>query len=823
MGKRKLGGRYELGRTLGVGAFGKVKCATNLKTGEKVAIKILNRADIKKHGLINSVRTEVTALQLIPKHKHIVNLIEVLESKLTLYLVLELVSGGELFDKIKLEGKLNEDVARHYYRQLISALEFMHERKICHRDLKLENLLVDQDGVLKVTDFGLSGLHTGSGDQVFKTTLGSPNYVAPEVLIGRGYDGFKADIWSSGVILYVLLAGFLPFDEDNANELFKKICTGDFRFPQTFSNDVIDLLNNVLVVDPVKRYTLHDIKTHSWFQSQKAEDAYYDYKPNDDELIISANDVLPTQIETPRSSHKFSQSSKRQKKFSEDSQSADYQNDDDIHPSLAYHNKHHSLPVHRHKSADDSHASPEDYYDEEKKEVHKSKSQKLRDPNISNNSKDRPGLPKRRSLQIRLEKYDPNNSNNSNEDEAKYDDVMKQYPEQRSTDNNHSNNATHSHSGSAGGNVLAVDNQSDISDYQTSDIDSSPSLSPRNMQPISMTAFDLIGIVSTQMLNNVFTRSLQDTSSQIKTYTRFVSKSTPPKILYAIQEAVHRIADCTCRVASDRYEIKVIKRKAHRTIHINIQIFATPVSNEYMIECRRTQGNIFKYHEFFEEFEKQYKNVIQHHKSPNNEASITASPVTAGRNTSMSLSPSKKKGKQIKFRNLDAEHSKHSRSVSENAVFSNSNSAKLFSSASNNSTANDLAALGKMQELNHAESQPSHRKGNASKSSASSNTSVPSHHSSMSSVSEQRENLNASASPTPTHQHNTSFSIEELHHSDSSNFDESADIHHEHELNVKQAVNSKRHRRSSSGQGKTYGVTKTGHLDIPSKVPENSK
>ena len=212
MGKRKLGNRYELGRTLGVGAFGKVKCATNVKTGDRVAIKILNREDIKKHGLINSVRTEVTSLQRLPPHKHIVNLIEVLESKQTLYLVLELVSGGELFDKIKLEGKLNDDVARHYYRQLISALQFMHERNICHRDLKLENLLVDQDGVLKVTDFGLSGLHTG-GDEVFKTTLGSPNYVAPEVLNGKGYDGFKADIWSSGVILYVLLAGCMLSNE----------------------------------------------------------------------------------------------------------------------------------------------------------------------------------------------------------------------------------------------------------------------------------------------------------------------------------------------------------------------------------------------------------------------------------------------------------------------------------------------------------------------------------------------------------------------------------------------------------------------------------
>jgi 5'-AMP-activated protein kinase catalytic alpha subunit len=113
------------------------------------------------------------------------------------------IRGRFDFAKIKLEGKLNDDVARHYYRQLISALEFMHERKICHRDLKLENLLVDQDGVLKISDFGLAGLHTG-GDEVFKTTLGSPNYVAPEVLIGKGYNGFKADIWSSGVILYVL-------------------------------------------------------------------------------------------------------------------------------------------------------------------------------------------------------------------------------------------------------------------------------------------------------------------------------------------------------------------------------------------------------------------------------------------------------------------------------------------------------------------------------------------------------------------------------------------------------------------------------------------
>ena len=206
MGKRKLGGRYKLGRTLGVGAFGKVKEGTSLKNNNKVAIKILNKGDIRKYNLINSVKNEVSSLKLLPSHPHVVNLLEVLESKERLYLVLELVEGGELFDKIKNDGKFNENNGKHYYRQLISGLEFMHKHNICHRDLKLENILIDKNGTLKITDFGLSGLQSG-GDDVFKTTLGSPNYVAPEVLIGKGYNGFKADIWSSGVILYVLLAG----------------------------------------------------------------------------------------------------------------------------------------------------------------------------------------------------------------------------------------------------------------------------------------------------------------------------------------------------------------------------------------------------------------------------------------------------------------------------------------------------------------------------------------------------------------------------------------------------------------------------------------
>lgn len=627
----------------------------------------------------------------------------------------------------------------------------------------------------------------------------------------------------------------LPFDEDNANELFKKICTGDFRYPQTFSNEVIDLLNNILVVDPNKRYTLQDIKSHPWFQSQKEEDEYYtpimisadldnDNDDNDDNQQ-EKKPRMPTQIETPRSSKKY----KRAQKSSEDWMDND-SNGSNIHPALE---GVHSFDYVQQRVGFEQ--------EEEKKEVKRSKSQKgaLKISPLAN-TKNPPPNTKRKSIQICLSKYDE--TKESKESQQTYDQTMEQYPQQINNNNT---------------NFLPVgDNGSDISDYQTSDIDSSPSMSPRqNIEPISMTAFDLIGIVSTQMLNNVFTRSLQDTSTQIKTYTRFVSQANPPKILYAIQEAVHRIADCTCRVASDRYEIKVIKRKGHRTIHINIQIFQTPVVSEYMIECRRTQGNIFKYHEFFEEFEKQYKNVIEHldkggPNTPPNE---------------MINNHNKRRKPQIKFRNKESIdemvtnetnttlNSKHSRSVSENAAFINNNSnnsnkslqqpvVKKVSSNppsdnNKNNDNNNNNILPSMQELTHSLSQPSHKKRNPSnvsiKSSASSGST--SHHSSISSVSEQKENLNlnSSASPTPTHQQNNSnhsFSMEELNHSDSSlieyNEYESIDNDNNNNQNnnnksLKQPADTKRHRRSSSG--KTYGVTKSGHLNIPSKVPESGK
>ena len=290
---------------------------------------------------------------------------------------------------------------------------------------------------------------------------------------------------------------------------------------------------------------------------------------------------------------------------------------------------------------------------------------------------------------------------------------------------------------------------------------------------------------------------------------------------------MHRIADCTCRVAPDRYEIKVVKRKGHRIIHINIQIFQTPEASKYMIECRRTQGNIFKYHEFFEEFQKQFNNVIQHLHKTNPDA---LNPI----------SPSGGKRVQIKFRNENLDQkgtlSSHDRSVSanlggnamENAMTTGMTSGTGSRSVPVGQTSQVTAALSMKDE----ESAKVHRKSSASSaSSLKNNAPTPSHHSSISeasrSQSEQKENLNlhSSASPTPTHQQthsngSSTLTDEELNqlqpHSDSSLGDE-MEVQKDANNELK-PVTGNRHRRSSSGQGKTYSVTKHGHLGVPSKA-----
>ncbi|URD99734.1 CBL-interacting protein kinase 23 [Musa troglodytarum] len=188
-------------------------------------------------------------------------------SKTRIYIVLEFVNGGELFDKIARHGRLKEDDARKYFQQLINAVDYCHSRGVFHRDLKPENLLLDSNGVLKISDFGLSALpQQVHEDGKLYTTCGTPNYVAPEVVKDKGYDGAKADLWSCGVILFVLMAGYLPFEDSNLVSLYKKIFKADFSCPSWISTSARKLIQRILDPSPQTRITIPQVIENEWFK-----------------------------------------------------------------------------------------------------------------------------------------------------------------------------------------------------------------------------------------------------------------------------------------------------------------------------------------------------------------------------------------------------------------------------------------------------------------------------------------------------------------------------------------------------------------------------
>ncbi|KAL0890654.1 hypothetical protein Bca101_014637 [Brassica carinata] len=255
-----------MGRLLGKGTFAKVYHAKHIATGESVAIKIINKDHVmKRHGMMDQIKREISIMRLV-RHPNIVELKEVMATKTKIFFVMEFVRGGELFAKV-VKGKLKEDAARRYFQQLISAVDFCHSRGVSHRDLKPENLLVDENGDLKVSDFGLSALPEQLlQDGLLHTQCGTPAYVAPEVLRKKGYDGAKADIWSCGVVLYVLLAGYLPFQDENLMNMYRKIFKAEFDFPPWFSPEARRLVSKLLVVDPDRRISIPAITRTPWFR-----------------------------------------------------------------------------------------------------------------------------------------------------------------------------------------------------------------------------------------------------------------------------------------------------------------------------------------------------------------------------------------------------------------------------------------------------------------------------------------------------------------------------------------------------------------------------
>ncbi|CAO1621483.1 unnamed protein product [Parajaminaea phylloscopi] len=256
-------GQYTLQRTLGTGSFGKVKLATHSLTGHRVAMKIINRRKISSMDMGARVKREIQYLKLL-RHPHIIKLYEVITTPGDIIMVIE-YAPRELFQYIVDRGKMPEEEARRFFQQIICAIEYCHRHKIVHRDLKPENLLLDDQNNVKIGDFGLSNIMT-DGD-FLKTSCGSPNYAAPEVISGKLYAGPEIDIWSCGVILYVMLCGRLPFDDEYIPTLFKKINSGIYTLPSYLSAESASLLSSMLVVDPVKRITITEIRQLPWFQA----------------------------------------------------------------------------------------------------------------------------------------------------------------------------------------------------------------------------------------------------------------------------------------------------------------------------------------------------------------------------------------------------------------------------------------------------------------------------------------------------------------------------------------------------------------------------
>ncbi|CAJ1970760.1 unnamed protein product [Sphenostylis stenocarpa] len=288
--------KYEVGRLLGCGAFAKVYHARNTKTGQSVAVKIISKKKLTGTGLASNVKREIAIMSRL-HHPNIVRLHEVLATKTKIYFILEFAKGGELFARIS-KGRFGEDLARRYFQQLISAVGYCHARGVFHRDLKPENLLLDEQANLKVSDFGLGAVKEQVGvDGMLHTLCGTPAYVAPEILAKRGYDGAKVDVWSCGVILFVLVAGYLPFNDPNLMVMYRKIYNGNFRCPRWFSTELRRFLARLLDTNPETRITVDEILKEAWFRKGYKEVTFGDlgleWKSEGDEVKdLNAFDII---------------------------------------------------------------------------------------------------------------------------------------------------------------------------------------------------------------------------------------------------------------------------------------------------------------------------------------------------------------------------------------------------------------------------------------------------------------------------------------------------------------------------------------------------
>ena len=257
-------GNYEIRQTLGEGTFGKVKLGIYIPTNEKVAIKVIEKDRMTEKDDIERLKREFDMLSKF-NHPNVILVTEIFESADSFYSVMEYCEKGELFNYIVEKKHLSENESSFFYFQIIQGLEYIHSLGIVHRDLKPENLLLSKEHLLKIIDFGLSNYFTEGQKELLSTPCGSPCYASPEMVAGKKYDGVKIDIWSTGIILYAMLCGYLPFEDKNNDKLFDKILECKIEYPDYLTEEPKDLINKILVVDPEKRITIEGIKKHKYY------------------------------------------------------------------------------------------------------------------------------------------------------------------------------------------------------------------------------------------------------------------------------------------------------------------------------------------------------------------------------------------------------------------------------------------------------------------------------------------------------------------------------------------------------------------------------